>query len=98
MGMRGLYSCFDHRFDFRILNFWDTTRTGRILSQPGTAEGQKTLPPELNRRTGNPQTASYVVAEDSIGCHLNDLGALYQSQGEAFPVSPESDSCLFLGI
>ena len=93
-----MQSGFDHRFDFPLGNFGNTTRTGRILFQPGAPEGQKTLPPELNRRTGNAQAASYVVAVDSIGCHLNNLGALYQSHRKAFPVSPESDGCLLLRI
>ena len=96
-GGRRVQGCFDHSVDFPWRDSRNATGAGRVFFQSGASEGQKTLPPELNCRTRNPQMTSDVVAEDSIGRHLDDLGALHQAQRKAFPASPEPDGRLFLG-
>ena len=37
------------------------------------------------------------MAEDTSGCHLDDLRPLYQAQGKAFSPRPEADGLCFLG-
>ena len=74
---------FHHRTILRAEILGMRPGRGASFSSPGKRKRQKTLPPELHRRTRNPQPLSYFLALDTVGSHQNNLGTLHIPHGKS---------------
>jgi len=88
VGRARLNSRLDYRTHFALRNLWDTSATRSIFFQSWQSQSQKSLPPQLDCRARDFQSASNLLAQNPLGCHSDDLGTLNQARREAFSMCP----------
>jgi hypothetical protein len=80
----GLHDC-SHFF---LGETWDTAWPRGVFLQSFQTKGKKSIPPELDGRSGDFQPLRDVLAWDSLGRHRDDLRTLNQSKRQTSSVSP----------
>ena len=90
---RGLDDCPDFAFG----DAGDTTGTRSVRFQTRQSQGQKPLPPELHRGSGNFQFPGDGLIEDAIRGHLNDPCTLHQSEWETPAMRPSGQGRALFG-
>ena len=94
---RCLHGRFNHSLDLPRRDAGKTARPRSVFFQARYAQGQKTFPPKLDRRTRDLQPLGDLLIPHSLGGQPDDLGSLNQAQGKASGLSPGPQRRLFLG-
>ena len=87
----------NHRRNLVRRDLGDPARPGCILFQTWQAQRQKSLPPQLHRRSGNLQRLRDLLTEHPIGRHPDDLSPLHQALGQPLAARPRLQSLPFSG-
>ena len=92
----GVQSGLDDCPHFFLGDTWDTAWARGVFLQSFQTKGEKSFPPQLDCRSGNPQRLRDVLAWDTLRRHHDNLRTLNQSQRQTSSPTPCAQHRTFL--